>query len=310
VSNFVTETVTSPLGDEWTAMTYPVHRRLLPLLGSESATDDGIRPIACTARMGDRPVGLALAQMPTADEPAAEVLSIYVAPDLRGQGIATALVQGLEEELANRGIPCILGVYMTSLPTVPALERISVKRGFTEPVRRTIVVRATPEEAATTLWYRRARMPADSTIFPWTELTPDERETMQRTQAESGWIHPDLEPWRFDNGFDPQSSVGMRRDGAVVGWVINHRIAPNMVRFTVSFIRGDLARRGGIFPLYVASLERLRGTGATCTFVTASQFESMTKFVIKRCAPFVSFVGETRGVTKDLTPPSDPSKDA
>jgi GNAT superfamily N-acetyltransferase len=310
VSNFVTETVTSPLGDEWTAMTFPVHRQLLPLLGSEDPGANGVWPIACIARVGDRPAGLAMAQMPTAAEPAAEILSVFVAPDLRGQGIATALVQGLEEALANRSAPRILGVYMTSLPSIPALERIFVKRGFTQPVRRTIVVRATPEEASTTLWYRRARMPADSTIFPWTELTPDERETLQRTQAESGWIHPDLEPWRFDKGFDPQSSVGMRRDGEVVGWVINHRIAPNMVRFTVSFIRADLARRGGIFPLYVASLERLRGTGATCTFVTASQFESMTNFVLKRCAPFVSFVGETRGVTKDLTPPSDPSKGA
>ncbi len=310
MSNFVTEPVTSPLGDEWTAMTFPVHLQLLPLLGNEMAAAEGVRPIACIARAGDRPAGLALAQMPTAAEPAGEILSVFVAPDLRGQGIATALVGGLEEALAIRGVSRILGVYMTSRPTYPALERVFVKRGFTDPVRRTIVVRSTPEEASTTLWYRRARMPADSTIFPWSELTPAERETLQRTQAESQWIHPDLEPWRFDQGFDPQSSVGMRRDGEVVGWVINHRIAPDMVRFTVSFIRLDLARRGGIFPLYVASLERLRGSGVTCTFVTASQFDSMVAFVLKRCAPFVSFVGETRGVTKDLPPPSSPSKDA
>jgi hypothetical protein len=153
-------------------------------------------------------------------------------------------------------------------------------------------------------------MPSNSTIFPWTELTEAERQTLQRTQAETQWIHPDLEPWRFDQGFDPQSSVGMRRDGEVVGWVINHQIAPDMVRFTVSFIRTDLARRGGIFPLYVASLERLRGTGVTCTFVTASQFESMVKFVLRRCAPFVHFVGETRGVSKDLKPRTGPSEGA
>jgi GNAT superfamily N-acetyltransferase len=310
VANFVAEAVTSQLGDEWTAMTFPLHRPLLPLLGKEPADAQGVRPVACIARAGDSPAGLALAQMPTAAEPAAEILSIFVARDLRGQGIATALVKDLEATLSDRGVSRVVGVYMTSRPSLPALERVFAKRGFTDPVRRTIVVRSTPEEASKTLWYRRAKMPSNSTVFPWTELTEAERQTLQRTQAETQWIHPDLEPWRFDQGFDPQSSVGMRRDGEVVGWVINHRIAPDMVRFTVSFIRTDLARRGGIFPLYVASLERLRGTGVTCTFVTASHFESMVKFVLRRCAPFVHFVGETRGVSKDLQPRTGPSEGA
>jgi hypothetical protein len=173
-------------------------------------------------------------------------------------------------------------------------------------VRRTVMVRFTPEEASRTLWYRKAKLPPDSRIFPWTELLPEERDNLRRSQAERNWIHPDLEPWRFDAGFDEVSSVGLRKAGEVVGWVINHRIAPDLVRFTVSFVRGDLARRGGIFPLYVASLERLRGTGVTCTFVTASQFESMAQFVLRRCAPFISFCGETRGASKDLfrDPPS------
>ena len=65
-------------------------------------------------------------------------------------------------------------------------------------------------------------------------------------------------------------------------------------------IRPSGLRRGGIFCLYVASIERLEGTGIYGTFVTASQFPSMQKFVLRRCAPYITFCGETRGVSKTL----------
>jgi hypothetical protein len=112
-----------------------------------------------------------------------------------------------------------------------------------------------------------------------------------------------LEPWRADERFDEVSSVGLRQDGQIVGWVINHRAGPDMVTFTTSFVRHDLARRGVTFPLFVASLERLQGTGVTCTFVTAGLYAHMNRFVLRRCAPFATFCGETRGVSKQPSSP-------
>jgi hypothetical protein len=144
-------------------------------------------------------------------------------------------------------------------------------------------------------------LPTGAEVFQWSELTPDELDELKRTQAADPWIDPDLEPWRCSDRFDPVSSVGMRKDGKVVGWVINHPIAPKMLCFTTSFMRRDLARRGAIFPLYVASLERLKGTGTICTFVTSAEFASIVRFVLRRCAPYISFCGETRGVSKALS---------
>jgi len=83
--------------------------------------------------------------------------------------------------------------------------------------------------------------------------------------------------------------------------VINHRASPDLVTFTTSFVRHDLARRGVTFPLFAASLERLQGTGVLCTFVTAAVYPRMNRFVLRRCAPFATFCGETRGVSKELS---------
>jgi GNAT superfamily N-acetyltransferase len=245
-----------------------------------------------------------LAQIDKHDARLAELLSIYVIPELRVQGLATALLAGLEDQLAHRGVRTLAGVYMTGKPAIPALERVFEKRGFSAPRMRMVAVRITPEEATRTPWYHKGKLPEGSEVFLWSELTAEERAGLQRSQEKHGWIPHDLEPWRYDGGFDPVSSIGLRKSGEVVGWIINHRIAPDMVRFTDSYVRPDCHRLGALFPLLAASLERLRGTGVVCTFVTSAQFGRMLPFVQRRIAPFGHFFGETLGVTKALPAPA------
>ena len=300
-STEVIEEASSPLDETWAAMTFPLYRPLLPLLGTGAADAQGARPIACRALVAGEPAGLVLAQRTAAAPASAEILSVFVPAAFRGQGIATRLVECLEQAARERhGVNELTGSYMTGKPGIPAVERVFEKRGFTPPELRMIVLKFTPEEAARTDWYQKARMPAGATIFSWSELTGEEREEMRRSQADTGWIHPDLEPWKCDERFDHVSSVGMRKDGQVVGWVINHRPSPGLVTFTTSFMRKDLARRGAIFPLYVASIERLAGTGVICSFVTNAKFDAMVRFALRRGAPFVHYTGETRGVSKRL----------
>jgi GNAT superfamily N-acetyltransferase len=290
-------------------MTFPAYRPLLGALGSVNPVTGG-RPVARCATDDGRPVGLAVAEIAPGERSAAELFSVFVAPDHRGQGVATRLIEGLEDDLRRKGASSLNAVYMTGKPAIAVVEHIFEKRGFEPPEQRKIVVRFTPEEAATTEWYGKARLPPGAEVFSWADLTPAELDELKRTHAEAPWIDPDLEPWRMSDRFDPVSSVGMRKDGRVVGWVINHPIEPKLLCFTTSLMRRDLARRGAIFSLYVASLERLKGTGVTCTFVTSSQYQSMVRFVLRRCAPYISFCGETRGVSKTLTGPTVPDATA
>jgi GNAT superfamily N-acetyltransferase len=281
-------------------MTFPAYRLLPGLLGSINAATGG-RPVARCATVDGRPVGLAIAEIAPGERAVAELLSVFVVADRRGQGVGTQLIEGLEADLRRHGASILEAVYMTGKPAIAAIERIFAKRGFQPPEQRKIVVRFTPEEAATTEWYGKARLPPGAEVFSWADLTPTELEELKQTHEDTPWIDPDLEPWRMSPRFDPVSSVGMRKDGRVVGWVINHPIGPKLLCFTTSFMRRDLARRGAIFSLYVASLERLKGTGVTCTFVTSSQYQSMVRFVLRRCAPYISFCGETRGASKALS---------
>jgi hypothetical protein len=192
---------------------------------------------------------------------------------------------------------------MTGRPATAAIERIFQKCGWGGPVTRALAVRFTPEAASRTPWFRRVALPrGDFEIFPWTELNYDERESIKSSHEQTAWIARGLEPWKHDYyGFDPISSLGLRHHGTVAGWVINHRVSVGCVRFTCSFIRTDLSRRGRILPLYTESIVRLSQAGiGECSLVTPIEYSQMAQFLRRRCAGAVHFFAETRASAKLL----------
>jgi hypothetical protein len=73
------------------------------------------------------------------------------------------------------------------------------------------------------------------------------------------------------------------------------------MRFTCSFIRDDLRRRGRILPLYTASILRVREAGiGECSLVTPLGYTHMAEFLKRRCADAVHFFAETRASAKLL----------
>ncbi len=301
------EQLTRPAAEALEHMTFPAYRHLLSLAPSPRHPEQGdrrpIQPLAIAASVGGSSVGLVLVETPLEDTRPPEMLSLYVCPELRNHGVGTTLVGRGEAAVRERGFARVETVYMNGKPGIAALEHVLEKREWSPPITRTITVRFTPEEAARTPWFGRLTLPSDEfQIFQWTALRPDERAELIRSHEESGWIAKGLEPWRHDRyGFDPVSSLGLRYRGTVVGWVINHRIAPDTVRFTCSFMRRDLSRRGRILPLYTESIRRLGEIGCTiCTFVTPVFHKEMVEFINRRCARWISFVGETRGSAKRL----------
>jgi GNAT superfamily N-acetyltransferase len=297
-------------------MTFPVYRPLLTLAPASRHPEQGdarrIRPVAVVARSAGRLAGLALAELPLEPEPGGappELLSLFVKPAARCAGVATALLAALERELRSRGVSRLATVYTAGKESTPAVERVLEKRGWEAPKARTLSVRFPPREALASDLFDDRRMAALTgrlELFSWGDLGAAERARIRSSHEEKPWITPALAPWRFEGAaFDPVSSIGARlpadRGGDVVGWVLNHVVAPGTVRFTCSFLRKDLSRRGRIVPLYHASLRRLAAAGVErATFVTPVLYPNMIRFILRWIAPIAEFVGETRGSTKRL----------
>lgn len=293
----------------FTSMTFPVYRHLLSLEEGFRHPEQGDRqrviPLAVGAFVDGEPAGLALGELTSGVACAGELLSLMTRVDVRNQGIASALVHELETCLRERGAESLKAVYMTGKPSIVFVERIFARLDWSTPTVRTLTVRFTPDEARQTSWFDRLRLGKEFEVFPWTELGSDEQQALIESQKSKPWISPGLEAWRHTpHGFDEVTSIGVRYQGEVVGWVINHSISPGRVRFTCSYIRKDLGRRGRILPLFTESIRRLADSGGTMgSFITPVAYETMIRFIRRRCEPWASFVGETRGAEKPLSQP-------
>lgn len=301
------EGLAAPVDPRFAGMTFPAYRHFLDLepvrRHPQVPNTPVVMPVALGGRVGGEPAALALAEIREGQTAKAEVLSLFVVPEHRGRGLGTALLETMGAYLSRMGIVEVMGVYMTGQPGQQAVERILEKAGWSKPEIRQLTLRFTLEEARRTGWYGKYPLEAGYTVFPWKYLTESEREALKASQRATGWIKPDLEPWKHDaEGFEPVSSLGIRLQGELVGWIINHALDARVVRFTCSFIRRDLGRRGKIVPVYSEAIRRLsEGTGfVECSLTAPVRHRGMSTFVLRRCAPFASFLGETRGTTKLL----------
>ena len=300
----------TPAPPVFSAMTFPAYRHLLALddKGTRHLERDDhhlIRPLALAAWQGATAVGLVLAELPVArDGTAPQLLSTFVVPELRDNGIGTAMVRALETEIRKRGFDYVETVYMTGRPGTEAMERVLAKLGWAPPVARTVTVRFYPAVVAAKPWFDGVRRSApECEIFPWTDLTAEERDELRRTNAEEHWIPPGREPWTHDrDGFDPIGSVGLRKDGHVLGWVITDQVGDEATRFSCMFVREPADDPRLIFPLLAESIGRLAAAGVKIgTFVVPVGEARLTVLVIERCPDAVEFLGETRGSSKWLS---------
>ncbi len=206
-------------------MTFPAYQHLLSLRPAVRLLTEGggpvVQPVALVARSVESLVGLALADRPVdGGLETAELLSLFVDPPWRRRGVATALVEGMEDALRSRGATSLAASYMTGKPSVAVLERIWRTRGWTTPALRSVAVRFTLQEAMATPWYGRMNLrPAGAEVVSWTDVAPAEHLHIRESHERSPWVASGLESWvHAAAGFDPVSSVGLRDPGRG-GWL-------------------------------------------------------------------------------------------
>ena len=274
-------------------LTYPLFRPRLQSLKVQDST------VAIAASDAGKPIGLAVAEIQP-DRQSAEVLSIFVVPTYRRQGVGTNLLTRLEQELVLQGCKNAEFFYTTGQPTTLAVENLLQKCHWTPPQPERLVCKSSYEKMVEASWMK-LKLPTSYTIFPWQEITPQERIAIQQQQEESPWIPPDLIPFDHEENFEPLISLGLRYKGQVVGWMLTHRLAPDTIRYTCSFVRYDLQKMGRIIPLYVEAI-KTQAAAKIPYAVWAVPFDHnyMAHFVRKRMAPYLVSLEEHKRCFKSF----------
>ncbi len=247
-------------------------------------------------------IGLALAEVRPAGD-LARVLSLFVAPEHRRRGVGDTLLAHLEHALAREGCTEVMLAYRSDWPSVPAIERLLQRHGWTPPQTRMLICKASTERIVEAPWLDRASLPAGFTLFPWSELTPQEREAIQRRQETEGWYPPVLTPFQEEERLEPLNSVGLRYKGRVVGWMITHRTAPDTIQYTSLFVEPELQGQGRALPLLAEAIRRQVAVGDEVPygiFQVEAENEVMIKFVNRYLRPYLISLAELRRSRKSL----------
>lgn len=177
--------------------------------------------------------------------------SLEVLPGHQRQGIGLKLVQHLVDHLKNLEFRLLNFQFMEC----PKLEKILKKTGW-EP--STLLMRRyfLEHKTFTPDWYFSSEptLPKDFSLFLWKFARPKDIEIAKTWERQNPQMSQ-YSPFDDKHRFDPATSLGLRYKGKLVGWMVNHRLNPKLLRYSAFFVLPEIR---GIGPAVCLLKESIR----------------------------------------------------
>lgn len=288
--------VTPPVAPALAEMTFPLYRQLM------ASSDPGV--VAIAAMKEGQPIALVLARFLAS----AELLSLYVSPSHRRQGVGRSLLAALEAELNRRGCRDVATTWIRKSPGVDVFADLLQGQGWSPPQPRMILYLAERARLAHANWILGfTTLPPGHTIVPWSDVTPEQIQTLRQAIRFEGWVPAGLIPFDHmgtapDGSLpEPQLNLACIAWGEVVGWNFAHRLNAHTVRATCTYVRTDLQQHLLMLALWREFFLRLADTEyREISWGVFLENKAMVAFNDKYMSPYLSRRSESWGSRKNL----------
>jgi GNAT superfamily N-acetyltransferase len=246
----------------------------------EVARPDG-PVVAVGASVAGEPAGLVVARLRVGGG-AFTLESLYVAREQRGRGVGGKLLRRLEDALVQRGVPSLRWFQAAEAAGGAEHERWLSDRGWT--AETTLRVYECSGRVSREDWLQRARIPASLDVFRWGTLSARRRAAIERPLREAGWVPEAVGPWNFPE-LDSSTSLGVSRNGEVVGWMLTQPVSETQLRYAALCARPDVRPTGlGHQMLAEAIRRQVRAVGedGTGIFTVSTENALMLRVVERR----------------------------
>ena len=197
---------------------------------------DGHKFIGIGAKCGEKPIGLLLGW---AEASRATVGSVFVSKEYRRQGIATRLVELVEQNAVKKDARK-LTISLRSGSNSEPIQGVLRKNRWSQPLPQRFLdsdcgPTMTLSEAP---WLKRNLNDDRLEVFPWHEISPAEIKTLERAEASPDcWFPDQLSPLIDHSNLHRPTSLGLRFKDEVIGWIITHQIKEGPIVFITMFAR-------------------------------------------------------------------------
>jgi GNAT superfamily N-acetyltransferase len=278
-------------------MTFPSFQRALGIIGHDGPM------IAVGASHDGRPVGLGFGQLAPGRKGVPPVLSLSVKSAFRNQGIGTSLLSRLEIEMRRCGCRELRISYLDKKSRSASLERVLAKCGWPVAEPHKLFAEFTIAKMLTAQFMIDYELPPSFEMFRWEDITKQQRAALQVECESGGWVPPSLAPFQYEANLEPRNSLGLRREGQVVGWQLTQQLQPETLTYSCSYMHPQWQTRGRIFKMYVESV-RLQARHAPeyprASLVVPYEFGPMAKFVQRRFQPYLASTSVFKAAVKNF----------
>ena len=241
--------ISSSNARDFSSLTYSNLRDKLVHIDTTDST------FAIGAAIFKKPVGMVLALV---NQPSyrGTIESLYVVNNYRDQGIGTTLMRMIEEQLAQKGCKELqLNYRKPDDVEDDVIERIIRKGGWEKPKDVNTLFKLKDWQKVLDASWANVRMPSSCQVFRWCDLGNEDmrrlKEDEKRVSNEEEYFSPFVEA-----DFDSDSSLGLRYNGQVIGWMITRRLSQDVIAFSNLYVKKDF--QGRIFgPLILAESIRI-----------------------------------------------------
>lgn len=242
--------------------------------------------------MQQQMVGLAIAEIfDTPTEKIAEMLSLFVLPDHRQQGIGSNLIKGTEKVCTAHQCQKLVVHYKATSLAQQALESIFQQRDWQLPTLELLLMAIDQDNIKTVPWIYKYPLPPEFTIFPWTELSDSDKAHLRQAVE----YPQSLSPFDEDPRLEPMNSLGLRYQDQVIGWILTHRVKPDTLRYTTMYVAPPFQRMARGISLFNESVRRqLNSDIPYATAAVAKDNKPMQRFVKRYVFPYAQSVSESR----------------
>lgn len=230
------------------------------------------------------PIGLILA---TISFNKASILSIYVDANYRKMGVGSTLYELLEQKLLEKECDLVSIDYMSNSSTSLFLQKLLKKQHFLISEPTTLYLYYNPKDIISSPIVKKTlKLPKNIEISPLLDLTNEDIETYYKISS-SPTFSKELLIDTTDFPLEPISSLALKKDNKLIGWLVTHRIDTNTVRYTTLYIEPS---ENQLYSLCLINDALKKHTHLHCppTIIQAIpyKFQSMINLAKKKFAPY------------------------
>lgn len=184
--------------------------------------------IAVGVLFEENPVGLGIfVKYP--EQKAAQLVSIFINKEHRHQHLGSQVLTLLEEELSQEKdtYQQVFARYPLGNETAPFFEKLILNHQWT--LGETLLGGKIPNNVNFT-WLKNFSLPSQYEFFNWKDLTESDREQIRQKHEKKVW-NPNISPFDKEEDIDYLNSLGLRLNGELIGWMITHRIFPDVIQY-------------------------------------------------------------------------------